>query len=51
MPVEVNNKGVTIAGDSVVAMASLVSKDLEQCNSLYGGVPARLIRNGYNWKA
>lgn len=45
------NKGVTIAGDSVVAMASLVSKDLEQCNSLYGGVPARLIRNGYNWKA
>ena len=45
------NKGVTIAGDSVVSMASLVSKDLEQCNSLYGGVPARLIRNGYNWKA
>lgn len=45
------NKGVTIAGDSVVAMASLVSKDLEQCKCLYGGVPARLIRKDYNWKA
>ena len=44
------NKGVTIASDSVVAMASLVSKDLEQCNSLYGGVPARLIKNRYQWE-
>ncbi|MGM9836015.1 MAG: acyltransferase [Muribaculaceae bacterium] len=45
------NKGVTIANDSVVAMSSLVSKDLEQSNCLYGGVPARLIKNRYQWKA
>ena len=44
-------KGVTIANDSVVAMSSLVSKDLEQSNCLYGGVPARLIKNRYQWKA
>ena len=45
------NKGATIANDSVVAMSSLVSNKLEQSNSLYGGIPAKLIKNRYQWKA
>jgi acetyltransferase-like isoleucine patch superfamily enzyme len=42
-------KGAMIGSDSVVAIGSIVTKTFE-ANSLIGGVPARLIRKGIEWR-
>lgn len=41
-------KGVTIGKGSIIAAHSLVNKDVPP-NTIYGGVPARLIRENIQW--
>jgi len=41
-------KGVTIGDNSVIAMNSVVTKDIS-CNCIYGGVPAKLIKENITW--
>ncbi|RAR51140.1 acetyltransferase-like isoleucine patch superfamily enzyme [Flavobacterium lacus] len=42
-------KGVTIGDSAIIAAGSVVNKDVpEKC--LYGGVPAKLIKNNVEWK-
>ena len=43
-------KGTIIGSDSIVAYGSLLSKTIEKNGVLYGGVPARVIRENVNWK-
>ena len=43
-------KGVTIGDDSVVAYRSLVTKGSTESGLLFGGCPAKIIRNNINWK-
>lgn len=43
-------KNCTIANDVVIAQCSLVSKSLPKEHCLYGGVPARLIKENVSWK-
>jgi len=42
--------GSSIGDDVVVAMGSVVSGGLPESNALVGGVPARVLKSGYNWK-
>lgn len=42
-------KGVTIGDGAIIAAGSIVNKDVpEKC--LFGGVPAKLIKNNVEWK-
>lgn len=41
-------KGVTIGVNAIIAAGSLVNKDVS-ANSLYGGVPAKLIESNVLW--
>lgn len=41
-------KGVTIGNGAVIAAGSVVNKDVEP-NCLYGGVPAKKIKENVNW--
>ena len=43
-------KGVEIAGDSIIAAGSLVTKDCTYRNSLYGGNPAKRIKSDIKWR-
>ncbi len=43
-------KNVTVADNSVVAYGSLVIKDVEIENSIYAGSPAKLVKQGIQWK-
>ena len=43
-------KGVTIADNCVIGANSLVTKDCTAPNSIYAGLPAKMIRTGINWK-
>jgi acetyltransferase-like isoleucine patch superfamily enzyme len=42
-------KGVYIPKGCVIAAASLVTKILEKENAIYGGVPAKLLRDNISW--
>ncbi len=41
-------KGVSIGGDSVIGIKSLVTKNVPP-NSIAAGIPAKVIKNGINW--
>lgn len=43
-------KGTCIKKDSVLAYGALLTKTIDQENILYGGVPARMIKNNINWR-
>lgn len=43
-------KGVRIGKDSVIGMASVVSKDIQN-NSIAAGVPAKIIKENINWSS
>ncbi len=43
-------KGVTIADGVVVALGSLVVKDLTESNSIYAGNPAKLVKHNISWE-
>lgn len=43
------SKGVTIADNCVVGAGAVVVKDLTEPDTLYGGVPASIIRQGITW--
>jgi acetyltransferase-like isoleucine patch superfamily enzyme len=42
--------GSSIGDAVIVAMASVVSGEIMESNTLIGGVPARVLRSNYNWK-
>lgn len=44
-------KNAYIADDCVVAQNSLVGKRFETTKSLIGGMPAKVLKNNYTWKA
>jgi acetyltransferase-like isoleucine patch superfamily enzyme len=43
------NKGSFIAKEVVVGAKSLVTGSLAEHNSIYGGVPAKVLRRGVGW--
>ena len=43
-------RGVTIAENVVVARRSFVTSNIQKPNCLYGGTPAKLIKEDYTWK-
>lgn len=42
-------KGVTIGRGAVIAAGSIVLNDVP-CNTLFGGIPGKVIRENYEWK-
>ena len=44
-------KGVSIKKNSIVAYGSIVTKSFDEEGILIGGVPAKMIKVGVNWKA
>lgn len=42
-------KGVNIADNSIIGYGSVVTKNCETPNSIYAGVPARLIKTNTDW--
>lgn len=42
-------KGVVIGDDNIVAMNSCVTKSFLETNSIIGGYPAKVIKNGVTW--
>ena len=43
-------KGANIPDGSIISYGSLVSSQLKESNSIYGGVPAQFLQNGIEWK-
>lgn len=43
-------KGVSIADDTIIGYGSLVVRDVHESNSIYAGVPAKLIKGGIEWE-
>lgn len=43
-------KGVNIPDNCIVARGSIVTKAFSEPNSLYAGIPARMIKTGVNWR-
>ncbi len=43
-------KGVKIADNSIIGYGSVVTKDCLTPNSIYAGVPAKLIKTNIDWK-
>lgn len=43
-------KNCSIANETVIAQCSVVSKSLQKEHCLYGGIPARLIKENVSWK-
>lgn len=43
-------KGANIPDGSIVAYGSLVTSELKEPDSIYGGVPAQFLQNGIKWK-
>lgn len=43
-------KGNMCQKDSVLAYGALLTKTIDQENILYGGVPAKMIKNNINWR-
>ncbi len=44
-------KGASIASGSIVAAGAICTGELLQGNALFGGVPARLLREGVRWES
>lgn len=42
-------KGASIADNSIVATAAIVTSQFEDCNAMYGGIPAKKIKEGIVW--
>ncbi len=42
-------KGVNIKNNCVIATGSIVTKNCEEENSIYAGVPAKLVKKGITW--
>lgn len=42
-------KGTTLMNDSVVAYGSLLTKTIDKANVLYGGIPAKVVKENINW--
>ena len=45
------NKGVSIPNGCVIAHHSIVTKSLEEENCLYGGYPAKQLKDNVIWKS
>ena len=43
-------KGVNIADNCVIGTRSTVTKDCATPNSIYAGLPAKMIKTGINWR-
>lgn len=43
-------KGINIAEGCIVAQGSIVTKSIEERNTLIGGIPARLLRTDVKWE-
>lgn len=43
-------KGTCVKKDSVLAYGALLTKTIDQENILYGGIPAKMIKNNINWR-
>ena len=43
-------KGVTIADDTIIGYNSLIVGNVCECNSIYAGTPAKLIKSGVVWE-
>ena len=43
-------KGANIPNNSIVAKGSIVTKAFDVPNSLYAGIPAKIIKTGVNWR-
>ncbi|SKA09193.1 Acetyltransferase (isoleucine patch superfamily) [Pilibacter termitis] len=44
------NKGVSISKNSIIGIGSVVTKKFEEENVAIAGNPARIVKNGINWK-
>lgn len=42
-------KGSTIPANSIVGNSSIVTKKFEQVNSIYAGIPSKLVKVNINW--
>lgn len=42
-------KGVNIKSDCVIATGSIVTKNCEETNAIYAGIPAKLVKSGITW--
>lgn len=42
-------KGAQVADNSVIGLGAVVSKSCGEANSIYAGVPAKLVKTGINW--
>lgn len=43
-------KDTSVAKNSVVAIGSVVTKNFDEENILIGGIPAKILKKGINWK-
>lgn len=43
-------KGVTIPNNCIIANSAVVTSSLPKSHALYGGVPAKLLKEGIDWK-
>lgn len=43
-------KGVKISEDSIVSANAVVTKEIKESNVIIGGIPAKIIKRGINWK-
>jgi acetyltransferase-like isoleucine patch superfamily enzyme len=43
-------KGTVVPSNAVIAANSVVSKELEQENALYAGIPAKMIKQNVTWE-
>lgn len=45
------NKGVFVADNTIIGTGAIVTKNLEENNCVYAGVPAKMMKSGVNWIA
>lgn len=44
-------KGVTISDNSIIATGAICTNKRFPCNSILGGIPAKVLKSGITWKA